>query len=500
MSRRRWAALTVVTATALLSGAHDGHTAFPGANGRIAFESERDGNGEIYSMEPDASDQRRLTQNPAADTDPAWSPDGTQIVFTSNRDGNDEIYKMNADGTGQTRLTTSPGSDSNPAWSPGGRNIVFASQRDGQAEIYVMNADGTGQTRLTNNNAPDAVPAWSPDGSKIAFTSSRDGQAEIYVMNVDGSNQTRLTNDPGSDVSPAWSPDGSKIAFASNRDGNYEIYVMNADGSGQARLTRNLEIDLDPAWSPDGKQLTFTTNRDGNYEIYAMDTDGTAQTRLTTGAAPDSTPDWQPVLIKYVLTGEPELRGRWHESVFRGALAVTGRVDGPVKAALVLRQGQVTRLRATLDLAAGSFQRQIRLPADLLPGAFVLDVTPDPSSSFSAQHLAVTLKGPPEGVVSRAWASTTLGGGAVAHLPAHTSVVYVNFRLATKPNPSLGLTLACYQPSGALAAKPARKPATALIVGGVRTRAGTPLPNGRWRCVLRAGPTVVKRLTFSIGA
>jgi hypothetical protein len=160
----------------------------------------------------------------------------------------------------------------------------------------------------------------------------------------------------------------------------------------------------------------------------------------------------------------------------------------------------VTRLRAALDLAAGSFQRQLPLPADLLPGGYVLDVTPDPTSGFAAQHLAVSLQAPPVGVVSRTWASRTLGGGAIARLPARTSVVYVNFRIAAKPNPSLGVTLACYQPSGALAAKPARKPATALIVGGVRTSAGSPLPNGRWRCVLRAGPTVVKRLTFSIGS
>src|SRR5689334_9241498 len=126
MTFRSWAVPVVLAAALFLCLTGDLEAAFPGANGRIAFESERDGNPEIYSMEPDATDQARLTNNPAADTDPSWSPDGTRIVFTSNRDGNDEIYTMNADGSGQTRLTTSPGSDSNPAWSPDGRNIVFA--------------------------------------------------------------------------------------------------------------------------------------------------------------------------------------------------------------------------------------------------------------------------------------------------------------------------------------------------------------------------------------
>src|SRR5512138_780401 len=114
----------VLAACVLLAGGHRAHAAFPGANGLIAFASSRDGDAEIYTMAPDASAQTRLTRNANADSDPAWSPEGTRLVFTSNRDGNDEIYVMSADGTGQTRLTTSPGSDSNPTWSPGGRNIA----------------------------------------------------------------------------------------------------------------------------------------------------------------------------------------------------------------------------------------------------------------------------------------------------------------------------------------------------------------------------------------
>jgi len=499
MGVRSSPALVVLATGLFFLGTGDLDAAFPAANGRIAFESERNGNAEIYSMEPDASDQGRLTQSPGSDTDPAWSPEGTRIAFTSNRDGNDEIYKMNADGSGETRLTTSPGSDSNASWSPGGRNIVFASRRDGQAEIYVMNEDGTGQTRLTTNSAPDAVPAWSPDGTKIAFTSARDGQDEIYVMNVDGANQTRLTTDPGSDVSPSWSPDGKKIAFASNRDGNYEIYVMNSDGTDQKRRTMNLEIDVDPAWSPDGTQITFVSNRDSNYEIYRMDADGTAQARLTTNPSPDTTPDWQPVLIRYVVGKPPSFRGRWHESTYGGALVVDGRVDDPVKAELVLRMAQRTFLSTTLDFAAGSFHRELVLPRNLLPGRYVLDVTPDPSSGFAEQHLTVQLAAPPEGVVSRAWASRTLGGGAISHLPPTASIVFANFRLVSKPNPSLRLTVAFYAPDKKLVGPPRAKPATGLVVSSVRTQNGAPLPHGAWSCVLRAGPTVVKRLRFTIG-
>ncbi|MBK7780679.1 MAG: PD40 domain-containing protein [Ardenticatenia bacterium] len=302
---RQWLA---ILATAVL--APDGHgyawprlrlvaaapDALPLARGDIAFESMRDGNAEIYVMNADGSGQTRLTNNPAVDRDPAWSPDGRQIVFASTRDdslvGNVEIYVMNADGSGQTRLTNNPAGDLVPAWSPNGRQIAFDSYRDGNIEIYVMNVDGSGQTRLTNNPAAETGSAWSPDGTQIAFVSGRDLNDEIYVMNADGGGQTRLTNNTTQDFDPAWSPDGTQIAFESLRDGNAEIYVMNADGSGQARLTNNLTADLHPAWSPDGTQIAFVSNRDGNFEIYVMNADGGGQARLTNNPAQDGKPSW----------------------------------------------------------------------------------------------------------------------------------------------------------------------------------------------------------------
>ena len=190
------------------------------------------------------------TNTPTPTPAPIPTPTG-RIAFQSDRDGNAEIYVMNADGSGQTRLTNNPANDDVPAWSPDGAKIAFQSTRDGNYDIYVMNADGSGQTRLTTNPYfNDDVPAWSPRGGKIAFKSTRDGNAEIYVMNADGTGQTRLTTNSATDGNPVWSPNGAKIAFESNRDGNYEIYVMNADGSGQTRLTNNPATDARPGWSP----------------------------------------------------------------------------------------------------------------------------------------------------------------------------------------------------------------------------------------------------------
>ncbi len=271
----------------------EGATSTPDApaTGKIAFRSERDGNNEIYIMNADGSELTNLTNNPAWDAGPNWSPDGAQIAFLSDRDGNNEIYVMNADGSGLARLTTEGAIWS--AWSPDGSRIAFASVRDGNSEVYVMNADGSEVTRLTDNPAIDGQPAWSPDGSRIAFFSDRDGNNEIYVMNADGSGVTRLTDNPADDLVPFWSPDGAQIAFRSRRDGDVEIYVMNADGSDPTRLS--IGGAFATSWSPGGSHIAFTSDRDGNFEIYVMNADGTGVTRLTDNPAFDLNPAWSPV-------------------------------------------------------------------------------------------------------------------------------------------------------------------------------------------------------------
>jgi Tol biopolymer transport system component len=274
-------------------GAPAAHAAFPGSNGRVAFVSDRDGNKEIYTMNPDGTDQRRLTSNSTLDESPVVSPDGRRIAFTSLRNGNLEVYAMNADGTGQTNVSNSPGADLKPAFSPDGR-IAFVSTRDsGNLEIYAMNADGTGQTRLTTDAGFDDSPTFSPDGRRISFSSTRaSGDHEIYTMATDGSDVRRLTSTSYADFSPSYSPDGAKIAFTSDRNGtDNEIWVMDVNGAGQTPLTASAGDDAFPSFSPDGRQIAFESKRDGNYEIYVTDGLGSAQ-RLTNSTGADTEPDW----------------------------------------------------------------------------------------------------------------------------------------------------------------------------------------------------------------
>ena len=109
--------------------------------------------------------------------------DGKRIAFVSDRDGNPEIYVMDTDGGNLQNLTDNPAVDHSPSWSPDGKRIAFVSDRDGNPnEIYVMDTDGGNLQNLTNNPADDDGPSWSPDGKHIAFVSDRD------VMNANGSN------------------------------------------------------------------------------------------------------------------------------------------------------------------------------------------------------------------------------------------------------------------------------------------------------------------------
>ena len=266
--------------------------------GQIAFARRADRSGtdfEIFLINVDGTGEINLTNNPALDADPAWSPNGARVAFQSRRADVGDVWVMNADGSSPVNLTNNPDAfEISPSWSRDGTKIAYVN-RTPFDQIFVMNADGSNNSFVAGTSPANAgFPSWSPDGTKIAFATQRDGNSEIYVMNADGSNPVNLTQHPGFDFDPKWSPDGTKIAFFTSRDGNGEIYIMNADGSNPVNLTQNAALDRVGEWSPDSRFFTFSSDRDGNDEIYIISLDRTLLRRVTVNAAEDLSPAWRP--------------------------------------------------------------------------------------------------------------------------------------------------------------------------------------------------------------
>ncbi|MEX0658118.1 MAG: protein kinase, partial [Egibacteraceae bacterium] len=261
----------------------------------IAFVAERDGNREIYIVGADGVDPQNLTEHPADDRQPAWSPDRQEIAFASNRGDRFALYAIQV-ADGSVRQLTEGGTqdgDFDPAWSPDGEAVVFSRQLEGRRDLYVVDADGTGARPLTGGEGSDARPAWSPDGTQIAFQSDRDGRLDIWVMDADGTGLRNVTDHPSSDFHPSWSAQGDRIVFASERSGAANVMVISPDGSDLSALTdSDARDDLDPAFSPDGRFVAFESDRDGQKEIYVVGADGGSAVRVTDHSADDRDPGW----------------------------------------------------------------------------------------------------------------------------------------------------------------------------------------------------------------
>jgi len=270
----------------------------PALQGSIVFESNRDGNSEIYMGNLANGSINRLTNNLGADIQPALSPDGNRVVFTSNRNGNNEIYIMNVDGSNQTNLTNNQADDQFPDWSPDGNWIAFTTTRDGNQEIYVVRSDGSELRNVSNNSANDFQPTWFKFQSLliseewIVFTSDRNGNQEIYTVRPNGQEPINISLNPAEDNEPQGNADGV-IVFSSSRDGNMDVYSINLDGTGVRRLTTNPAKDQWPTWSPDMDWVAFTTDRDGNPEIYTMRANGADAVNYTLNPSTDTHPSWR---------------------------------------------------------------------------------------------------------------------------------------------------------------------------------------------------------------
>ena len=180
---------------------------------------------------------------------PAWSHDGSRIAYTSALpDGNVEIYIMNRDGTNRRRVTNHPMADVTPTWSPSGNQLAFVSDRTGSPQIYLVDVDGTGLRKISTESYCDR-PTWSaPPLNEIAYTCRGGGGYQIMVYDFTSNSARPISDGVGSNESPAFSPNGRHIAFVSDRTGAAQIYTMHRDGTGLRQITRT-GTNKYPSWS-----------------------------------------------------------------------------------------------------------------------------------------------------------------------------------------------------------------------------------------------------------
>lgn len=235
---------------------------------------------EIYTAKPDGSDLVQLTSNEAYDAEATVCPVDGSILFTSDRDGDIELYRMDKDGGNVRRLTDAPGYDGGAFFSADCRQIVWRASRPkpgaelddyrrllgqhlvrpSKLELYVAEADGTHARQVTYLNAATFAPYFFPDGKRIIFSSNtgdpKGREFDIWAVNVDGSGLERITFTPEFDGFPMFSPDGKTLAFASNRnhakDGETNLFVARwVEAPGQVEVRGADRFRADVAWLAD---------------------------------------------------------------------------------------------------------------------------------------------------------------------------------------------------------------------------------------------------------
>jgi TolB protein len=267
---------------------------FTGKNGlflsSIVFVSDRDGAKEIWAMDFDGRNPRRLTSHRSITISP--SARAGRVAYTSYVRTFPRLWTMNTDGTDKKEVATGVELNASPSFSPDGAQIVFAGSAAGNTDIYVVNAAGGALKRLTTTRALEASPEWSPTARQILYTSDISGTPQIYAMDADGVSPRRLTYAGNWNDEASWSPDGSKIAFACRNEGDFRICVMDI-GTGRTVEIAGEGSEGHPTWSPDGEKIVYQSRRGGSTQIFSMDADGGNKRQLTQGGN-NSQPAWTP--------------------------------------------------------------------------------------------------------------------------------------------------------------------------------------------------------------
>ena len=256
---------------------------------------------ELYIVDYDGFNPRRVTVNGSLNLLPTWRPDGQAIAYVSYRQGSPRLFLAKIfEGQSVANVSGEKGDDQafSPAFSPDGKSIAFGSNRAGSMDIYVAGADGSSPRRLTTTQANDTAPCFSPTGQEIAFTSDRTGNPQLWLMDADGLNVRRLSVGIGNwNDGCAWNPakQYSEIAFTARLEaGGFDIAIIDLATRQVRQISQGRGSCEYPSWAPNGRHLVFSCKRNNRWEITIADRDGRSLQTLATGPGNNVQPDWGP--------------------------------------------------------------------------------------------------------------------------------------------------------------------------------------------------------------
>ena len=251
---------------------------------RIVFSSNRAGPWRIWSIRPDGTDLRQLTQAGAdeQDVDPVVSPDRRWLLFTSTRGGATRVWKATIEGSQPTAICEGDQAE----WAPDGRQIVL---RRGE-QIYVHPCDGGAERQISPKDWPHCSgPSWSPDGKQIAFACRWDAGNALFLVAVGGGAPVTVY-DKKPACEPHWSPDGLRLVYETKTN----ICTIGADGKKNRIVTYFGGVQRYGRYSPDGQSIVYCqgASERGPWELFVIPAQGGPPRQFTQGGS-DMNPDWR---------------------------------------------------------------------------------------------------------------------------------------------------------------------------------------------------------------